>query len=212
MRAIFTILMCFVFTAWLVTPSAVAAKDAPLCASVHTQIANAARYTASAQTDIAVGKLTKFDAPTKALLKRWFGKDDAATRDQVKSVLIQSKGWMDKVVFYCQYQSDKITVEELVMPSGQIIMVDGAEGLFAYVRPSDMTRMVLGLAFFKAPEVGHDSRFGTIIHEMTHYWLTGNTDDHAVGLGASLALAKSDTARALQNADSYQYFVEEAAP
>jgi hypothetical protein len=183
----------------------------PRCSDADTRIADAARYTARSQLDITIAKLARMDPDTKVLLRRWFGANDERTRDAVSHILSRAKQWSDGVSFYCLYQGNANNLMEIQRPDGDVIVVDGASGLFAYVRPTDMTRMVLGLAFFNAPEVGHDSRFGTIIHELTHYWVTGNTDDLAVGRDQSLKLAEKGAAGALRNADSYQYFVEAAS-
>ena len=67
---------------------------------------------------------------------------------------------------------------------------------------------VLGLcpAFFRARLDGADSRWGILVHEVTH--LAAGTRDHAYGRRASLVLAKDDPGRAAENADNYEYFLE----
>jgi hypothetical protein len=78
-------------------------------------------------------------------------------------------------------------------------------GRFAYARERDL---VLGLCppFFRARMEGTDSRWGILIHEASH--LAANTRDHAYRPTGALALAKEDSARAAENADNYEYFVE----
>lgn len=78
-------------------------------------------------------------------------------------------------------------------------------GRFAYARDRDM---VLGLCppFFRARMEGTDSRWGILIHEASH--LAANTRDHAYRPNGALALAKENSARAAENADNYEYFVE----
>jgi hypothetical protein len=78
-------------------------------------------------------------------------------------------------------------------------------GRFAYA--SERTR-VLGVCppFFRARMDGTDSRWGILIHEASH--LAANTRDHAYRPAGALRLAKDDAARAAENADNYEYFVE----
>jgi peptidyl-Lys metalloendopeptidase len=67
---------------------------------------------------------------------------------------------------------------------------------------------VLGVcpAFFRARMDGFDSRWGILVHEVTH--LAAGTRDHAYGRRAAAVLAKDDPERAAQNADNYEYFLE----
>lgn len=76
-------------------------------------------------------------------------------------------------------------------------------GRFAYARDT-----VLGVCppFFRARMDGTDSRWGILIHEASH--IAANTRDHAYRPNAALALAKENPARAAENADNYEYFVE----
>ncbi len=60
--------------------------------------------------------------------------------------------------------------------------------------------------FFRMPDRGFDSRFGTVIHEVSH--LVADTEDFAYGPRRAEALARQNPAMAARNADSYQYFVE----
>ena len=65
-----------------------------------------------------------------------------------------------------------------------------------------------GKAFWTAPITGTDSRGGTLLHEMSHFTVVAGTDDWAYGQTAAGALAGSDPARAVDNADSHEYFGE----
>jgi len=62
--------------------------------------------------------------------------------------------------------------------------------------------------FFSAALTGEDSRFGTVIHELSH--LAAHTQDHAYGRTNARALAANAKtgSRAADNADTYEYFVE----
>lgn len=58
-----------------------------------------------------------------------------------------------------------------------------------------------------APENG--TQEGTIIHEMSHFEETANTDDLCYSRGECEAMARTDPNGALRNADSYQYYAED---
>jgi len=60
--------------------------------------------------------------------------------------------------------------------------------------------------FFDAPATGLDSRYGILIHEMTH--LAGRTYDHIYGPRPAEQLSKTASLAAADNADNYEYFVE----
>jgi hypothetical protein len=60
--------------------------------------------------------------------------------------------------------------------------------------------------FASPPSLAYDSQMGTIIHELTHY--TSNTEDHAYGTADARRLAVDAPAKAVNNADNYQYYVE----
>jgi peptidyl-Lys metalloendopeptidase len=60
--------------------------------------------------------------------------------------------------------------------------------------------------FFSASLTGEDSRFGAVIHELTH--LAARTQDYAYGRPNATTLALKQGARAADNADSYEYFCE----
>ena len=49
---------------------------------------------------------------------------------------------------------------------------------------------------------------GTIIHEMTHFTITADTDDAAYGQADCKALAISNPGNAVNNADSHEYAAE----
>jgi peptidyl-Lys metalloendopeptidase len=55
---------------------------------------------------------------------------------------------------------------------------------------------------------GTDSKGGTLVHEMSHFTVVAGTDDWVYGQAAAAALAGSDPDRAIDNADSHEYFGE----
>jgi peptidyl-Lys metalloendopeptidase len=81
-------------------------------------------------------------------------------------------------------------------------------GVYAYVYPSQPYKVYLCPAFWSAPMTGTDSKAGTLVHELTHFTVVAATQDHAYGQSAAASLAISSPAKAIKNADSHEYFVE----
>ncbi|MDF2176633.1 M35 family metallo-endopeptidase [Aliiglaciecola sp. CAU 1673] len=79
---------------------------------------------------------------------------------------------------------------------------------YAYVYPNQPYTVYLCRAFWSAPELGTDSRAGTIVHELSHFTAVAGTDDVVYGQSGAKSLAISDPDQALNNADSHEYFAE----
>ena len=79
---------------------------------------------------------------------------------------------------------------------------------YAYVYPNQPYTIHVCKAFWTAPMTGTDSKGGTLVHEMSHFTVVAGTDDWAYGQGAAAALAGSHPDRAIDNADSHEYFGE----
>ncbi|MFN7961734.1 MAG: M35 family metallo-endopeptidase [Thermoanaerobaculia bacterium] len=79
---------------------------------------------------------------------------------------------------------------------------------YAYVFPGSPYTIYLCNAFWAAPNTGTDSRAGTLIHELSHFYVVASTDDWAYGQTACRSLATSNPSRAIDNADSHEYFAE----
>ncbi|HWH82362.1 MAG TPA: M35 family metallo-endopeptidase [Burkholderiaceae bacterium] len=80
--------------------------------------------------------------------------------------------------------------------------------VYAYVYPSQPYKIYVCGAFWAAPALGTDSKAGTLIHEMSHFTVVAGTDDWAYGQANAKALAISDPAKAIDNADSHEYYAE----
>lgn len=79
---------------------------------------------------------------------------------------------------------------------------------YAYVYPNQPYTVYLCSVFWNAPLSGTDSKGGTIIHETSHFTVVADTDDWAYGQTAAKSLSISDPFKALDNADSHEYFAE----
>jgi len=82
------------------------------------------------------------------------------------------------------------------------------ESYYAYVYPNQPYKIYVCKAFWSAPLLGTDSKGGTLVHEMSHFTVVAGTDDLAYGQSAAGQLAVSDPAKAVNNADSHEYFGE----
>ena len=85
---------------------------------------------------------------------------------------------------------------------------DPASTAYAYVYPNNPYHMYLGQAFWNAPRTGTDSKAGTIIHETSHFYAVASTADNVYGTAGALSLAQTQPDKAVQNADSHEYFAE----
>jgi peptidyl-Lys metalloendopeptidase len=79
---------------------------------------------------------------------------------------------------------------------------------YAYVYAAQPYKIYVCNAFWNAPLTGTDSKGGTLVHEMSHFTVVAGTDDWAYGQSAAASLATSNPARAVDNADSHEYFAE----
>lgn len=81
-------------------------------------------------------------------------------------------------------------------------------GTYAYVYANQPYKIYLCGAFWSAPMTGTDSKGGTLVHEMSHFTVVAGTDDWAYGQTKAARLAKTNPTKALDNADSHEYFAE----
>jgi peptidyl-Lys metalloendopeptidase len=79
---------------------------------------------------------------------------------------------------------------------------------YAYVYANSPYKIYVCGAFWSAPMTGTDSKGGTLVHEMSHFTVVAGTDDWAYGQTNAANLAKSSPTKALDNADSHEYFAE----
>jgi len=87
---------------------------------------------------------------------------------------------------------------------------DDRSGVYAYVYPTDKTHQIyLCGAFWPSPVAGgFDTKAGTLIHELSHFNDLVATDDWVYGTNGARNLARTEPARAVNNADNFEYFAE----
>jgi peptidyl-Lys metalloendopeptidase len=79
---------------------------------------------------------------------------------------------------------------------------------YAYVYPNQPYNIYLCSVYWQAPATGTDSKAGTLIHETSHFSIVAGTDDWVYGQSGAKSLAISDPNKAVDNADSHEYFAE----
>ncbi len=79
---------------------------------------------------------------------------------------------------------------------------------YAFVNPANPYVITVCNAFWAAPTTGQDSRGGTLVHEMSHFNVNGGTDDWQYGASGCRTLASTNPNKAVDNADSHEYYCE----
>jgi peptidyl-Lys metalloendopeptidase len=136
----------------------------------------------------ALSYLTNTTPGNTARYKTWFGS-------------YTSTGWSTAKSHYSAISSAF---------NNQSVVVSCActDSAYAYVYPTQPYKIYVCNAFWSAPTTGTDSKAGTLVHEMSHFNVVAATDDWAYGQSAAKSLAISNPSRALDNADSHEYFAE----
>jgi peptidyl-Lys metalloendopeptidase len=166
-------------------PPVAADIPGPACTAEHRAVIEEAAGIARQRIAIAIRLVQQ--QPDHPHVVRWFG---SAPRDRVAATLRSTEAWL-------------APPQRLKMLCNDPPACRGPR--MAYALPP---RQIVGLcpAFFRASLAGQDNRWGILIHEASH--IAAGTGDHAYGPNAAAVLAKTDPARAAENADNYEYFVE----
>jgi len=122
----------------------------------------------------------------------WFGAPDAARAAKVTSNVTAIKD---------AFENKPVKID-----------CDCDEPYFAYVYPARPYTVWVCKAFWAAANTGTDSRGGTLLHELSHFDAVARTDDHVYGQASAAELARTAPQRAINNADSYEYFGENSPP
>lgn len=177
-----------------------AAQDFGQCTKAERGTATAAIRNAKAlalAASVSVGETAAYG--------RWFGKYEPTYSEHVRATL--------KAVFVA-LRSGRVSVD---CPG---VSPDACErDTFAYVYDDEPLLIYLCPKFFEMQSMARmqpgtrasddGTKEGTIIHEISHFIAVGGTLDHCYGRQECEAMARSDPAAAVRNADSYQYFAED---
>lgn len=149
-------------------------------ASSKTYATNASSYFTSRTTANITARYTT-----------WFGSATTTRIATAKSHFTNIKSALDtkQIVFNCACASQYASA-------------------YAYVSPNSPYTVTLCGAFWPAGNTGTDSKAGTIVHEVSHFTVVAGTNDNAYGQTAAKSLARSNPTKALNNADSHEYFSE----
>ncbi|PBC71231.1 hemopexin [Streptomyces sp. TLI_235] len=156
--------------------------------AAQQQDVRAAHENAGAFGEEARHQLAWTSGPGNTVSTEWFGAYDAARYSTVSTHL----------------------TDICAVIAGQTITYDltgtGCNpGWFAYTYKG--TRKVwLCSSFWSAGATGTDSKFGTLVHELSH--AVSSTDDLAYGQAGARTLASTKPADAIRNADNHEYFAE----
>jgi len=87
---------------------------------------------------------------------------------------------------------------------------DDLANVYAYVYPTDTSHTIYVCSAFWGARVigGFDTQSGTLFHEFSHFNNIGGTDDWVYGVTGARNLARTTPARAVNNADNFEYFGE----
>lgn len=138
-----------------------------------------------------------FKAPTSSDVTRqlhWFGAMNTASADALLKIY---EGALSRSAFaqiWCP-QSNDITFK---WDAGDLAAVHGSAPGAIFLTPR----------FFLLTITGADSQMGTIIHELTHLAGVGLRPE-VYGVSNVRGLAQSNPAKAKNNSDSFQYYVED---
>jgi peptidyl-Lys metalloendopeptidase len=109
---------------------------------------------------------------------------------------------------YSTVRSHFVNIDNAIRTKAITFDCGCTESAYAYVYPNRPYEIFLCNAFWSAPNSGTDSKSGTIVHELSHFNVVASTNDWAYGQSACRSLARSSPSRAVDNADSHEYFAE----
>jgi peptidyl-Lys metalloendopeptidase len=136
---------------------------------------------------------------------RWFGTYAPGNAETVRATL---KG----VVQAIRGGGVSLQCDDAAAPgcrNGEFAWVYVSEPYHIYLCPSffDMPALSALPPGRMAPNTG--TREGTLVHELSHFRSAGGTADHCYTRRLCAKMAQTAPARAITNADSYQYFTED---
>ncbi|WP_376096532.1 M35 family metallo-endopeptidase [Roseomonas sp. CCTCC AB2023176] len=184
-----TLALTFLALGLLLPMGAARAANLTGCTADQVPLVQAAYDEAEARTRAGLEHLAR--EPDGDLARRWFG---TAPRAEVRTVLKQVLAGL---------RPGKRP------PTGcgtARTCRDG--GIFAFARLDERRITVCPRFFNSDASMGRDTRFGTLVHEVSH--LVAKTKDAAYGPGAAMQLAAQRPRVAMRNADNVEYFVEGA--
>lgn len=156
------------------------------CTTTQQSSLLTARYEAAKYSSDALNYLFSNTQGTR--YATWFGAYSSARHNTVKGNFTNIKNAMDtaSMTFDCGCK----------------------KRYYAYVYANQPYRIYICSVFWQAPMTGTDSKAGTLVHETSHFTVVAGTEDWVYGQSGAKNLAISDPNKAVDNADSHEYFAE----
>lgn len=137
--------------------------------------------------------------------RRWFGEYSQENAERVRASLKS---------IVTALRSGAVTAQ------CETVSVNGCtEREYAWVYVDEPYLIHLCPAYFSLPPLtalrpgarrsNNGTREGTIVHEVSHFLHVAETEDHCYSRTECSHMARNDPRRAIENADSYQYFTED---
>ena len=164
----------------------------PTCSATQKTALDTATTNALAYTNGALTYMAGARAATQRFTN-WFGPGSRSSWTTIKSNFTQISSAFD---------TRQIEYDCTTCPAGP------NANAYAYVFANAPYKIYLCNTFWVAPALGTDSKAGTLIHEMSHFTVVAGTQDFVYGQTGAAALAISNPANAIRNADSHEYFAE----
>ncbi len=158
------------------------------CTSTQASSISSAFNSAKSYSSGALSYLTNTTPGNTSRYKTWFGS-------------YTSTGWNTA-------KSHFSAINSAFNNQSVVVNCSCTSSAYAYVYPTQPYKIYVCRAFWNAPTTGTDSKAGTLVHEMSHFNVVAATDDNAYGQSACKSLAISSPSKALDNADSHEYFAE----
>lgn len=168
----------------------------PICNSSQSKIIVEAVANAKKAMEDSLEVIDSLSNSSNPIFGKWFGVQLQERTRRIESNFLAMLGFASFQSYYCPLSS----TSDLPWDEGDI----------AAVMPSDITSMFFTPDFFTLSDTGYDSKTGVIVHELSHYKLTGQTGDAGGRYGTNEAAlrAMNDPDLASSTADNYQYFAE----
>lgn len=138
-----------------------------------------------------------FEAPSSADVQRqtkWFGGLNSSAAAAVKKIYENTLVQANLTQYWCPVVNDLAFKWDV--------------GDLAAMHPSSQGAMFFTPAFFSKSTTGPDSQMGIVIHELTHLVGVGLKPE-VYGIQKSKTLAVNEPAKARNNSDSFEYYVED---
>ena len=166
------------------------------CSAEKMQLINAAMTKAKEGLLAAIKALEDSSTSSIDRYVLWFGAPSSTTVAGVKQTYSNALGYVTIAAYWCPTANSP----ELEWSINEVAAAyPGGAPTAIYFSPH----------FFDMNDDGSDSKAGTIVHELTHLSAVKGTGDHAYGVANAKTLAKNKPTDARNNADNYQYYMED---